>query len=318
MRKLVVTILTSLDGYVAGPGGDFMAMPLDESFSAYNLERLRTADTLLLGRTTFLGFRSYWPSVAHDPKQPDTEREISRRNTAAHKVVVSDSLCAVDVTGWGDSELVRRSDAHDAVRRLKAQDGGDILVFGSVPVYNDLLAAGLVDKLRLMVGNGILGDGVPAFTAGLPQRLRLRETRRLPGSDNVLLVYAVGDGEPTTPRPDSSDELTAVARFDLHPGRVEDFKRLSLQCMDIVRAEDTGTLQYDVYLDEDRAEAVVLERYRDSDALIEHLGNIGDDLMAAISATGSVVGETLGKPSAQLRTMLAGSPVRLLTPFLSM
>ena len=92
MRKLVVTILISLDGYVAGPGGDVMAMPLDESFSAYNLERLRTADTLLLGRTTFLGFRSYWPAVADDPKQPETEREISRRNTAARKVVVSDSL----------------------------------------------------------------------------------------------------------------------------------------------------------------------------------------------------------------------------------
>lgn len=56
MRKLVVTMLISLDGYVALPGGDFMAMPLDESFSAYNLQRLRTADTLLLGRTTFVGF----------------------------------------------------------------------------------------------------------------------------------------------------------------------------------------------------------------------------------------------------------------------
>ena len=42
MRKLVVTILISLDGYAAGPGGDFMSMPLDESFSAYNLQRLRT------------------------------------------------------------------------------------------------------------------------------------------------------------------------------------------------------------------------------------------------------------------------------------
>jgi dihydrofolate reductase len=193
MRKLVVTILISLDGYVAGPGGDVMAMPLDESFSAYNLERLRTADTLLLGRTTFLGFRSYWPAVADDPNQPETEREISRRNTAARKVVVSDSLSPDDLAGWGESELVRRAAAHHAVRRLKAQDGTDILVFGSVPVWNDLLAAGLVDELHVMVGNGILGDGVPAFTRGLTERLRLREARRLEGSDNVLLVYGASN-----------------------------------------------------------------------------------------------------------------------------
>lgn len=190
MRKLVVTILISLDGYVAGPGGDFMAMPLDESFSAYNLERLRTADTLLLGRTTFLAFRSYWPPVAEDPDQPETEREISRRNTTARKVVISDSLSAEDLVGWGESELVRRAGAHDAVRRLKAQEGADILVFGSVPVWNDLLAAGLVDELHVMVGNGLLGDGVPAFTVRLPERLQLLETRRLEESENVLLVYA--------------------------------------------------------------------------------------------------------------------------------
>ncbi len=190
MRKLVVSILISLDGYVAGPGGDFMAMPLDESFSAYNLQRLRTADTLLLGRTTFLGFRSYWPSIAEDPDQPETEREISRRNTAARKVVISDSLQRQDLAGWGESDLIRRAEAHDAVHRLKAQDGADILVFGSVPLWNDLLAVGLVDELHVMVGNGVLGDGVPAFTRRLPHRLRLLEIRQFEGSDNVLLVYA--------------------------------------------------------------------------------------------------------------------------------
>lgn len=190
MRKLVVTILTSLDGYVAGPGGNIMVMPLDESFSAYNLERLRTADTLLLGRSTFEGFRSYWPPVAEDPTQNDIEREISRRNTEARKVVVSDSLVDDDLGGWGQSELVRRAEAHDAVRRLKAQDGADILVFGSVPVWNDLLRVGLVDELHVMVGNGVLGDGVPAFTGTLPDRLPLQEVRRLEKSDHVLLVYS--------------------------------------------------------------------------------------------------------------------------------
>ena len=88
--------------------------------------------------------------------------------------------------------------------------------------------------------------------------------------------------------------------------------------MEIVRAQDTGTLQYDIYFNDDQSECIVIERYRDSEALIEHLAHIGDDLMEAILATGSVSGETLGVPSAELRAKLAGSEVRPFTLFLSM
>jgi hypothetical protein len=62
---------------------------------------------------------------------------------------------------------------------------------------------------------------------------------------------------------------------------------------------------------------MVLERYRDSEALIEHAEHLGD-LMETILATGSVSGELLGEPSAELRAQIADSPVRLFTPFLSM
>jgi hypothetical protein len=87
--------------------------------------------------------------------------------------------------------------------------------------------------------------------------------------------------------------------------------------MEVVRAKDTGTLQYDVYFNDDQSECMVLERYRDSEALIEHAAHLGD-LTEAILATGSVSGELLGEPTAELRARLAGSPVRLFTPFLSM
>ena len=193
MRKLVVSILMSLDGYAAGPGGNVMMLPLDESFSAYNLERLRSADTLLLGRITFEAFRAYWPSIADDLAQSETEREISRRNTAALKIVVSDTITAADTAGWGETVVVARAEAADIVRRLKREDGADILVFGSMGTYNALLAAGVVDEVHVMVGNGLLGDGVRAFTVPLDDRLRLLETRQLDGSDNVLLVYAIPD-----------------------------------------------------------------------------------------------------------------------------
>jgi quinol monooxygenase YgiN len=112
-------------------------------------------------------------------------------------------------------------------------------------------------------------------------------------------------------------ELQGVARFKFHEGRLEEFKRLSAQCMEIVRTKETGTLQYDIYFNDDQSECIVLERYRDSEALIEHAAHLGD-LTEAILATGSVSGELLGEPSAELRAKLADSEVRLFTPFLSM
>ncbi len=112
-------------------------------------------------------------------------------------------------------------------------------------------------------------------------------------------------------------ELQGIARFRFYKGKVVEFKRLSAQCMDIVRAKDSGTLQYDIYLNEDESECVVIERYRDSAALMEHMSNLGD-LGQAILATGEVTGELLGEPNPELRAGLANGPVRLFTPFLSL
>jgi quinol monooxygenase YgiN len=112
-------------------------------------------------------------------------------------------------------------------------------------------------------------------------------------------------------------ELQGIARFKFHEGKLEEFKRLSAQCMEIVRTKDTGTLQYEIYFNDDQSECMVLERYRDSEALIEHAAHIGD-LMEVIVSTGSVSGELLGEPSAELRANLADGPVRLFTPFQSM
>jgi quinol monooxygenase YgiN len=112
-------------------------------------------------------------------------------------------------------------------------------------------------------------------------------------------------------------ELQGIARFKFHEGKVEEFKRLSAQAIEIVRTKDTGTLQYDIYFNDDQSECIVLERYRDSKALIEHAAHLGD-LTETILATGSVSGELLGEPSAELRAKMADSVVRLFTPYLSM
>jgi len=115
------------------------------------------------------------------------------------------------------------------------------------------------------------------------------------------------------------NELLGIARFKFHEGKLEEYKRLSAQAVEIVRAKDTGTLQYDTYFNDDQSECMVIERYKDSEAAIEHAANLGH-LFEAVLATVSVVhGELLGEPSAELRAKLAGSEVPVLfTPYQSM
>ena len=112
-------------------------------------------------------------------------------------------------------------------------------------------------------------------------------------------------------------EVEGIARFKFHEGKLEEFKRLSARAMDIARTKDTGTLQYEIYFNDDQSECIVLERYRDSEALIEHGAHLGE-LAGAILATGSVTSACLGETSAELRALLAGSPVQLFTPYLSL
>jgi dihydrofolate reductase len=202
MRKLIVSNIMSLDGYFEGPGKNVMALPMDGFFDEHNLERLRTADTLLLGATTYTGLKGYWPAVAVNPEvspavaaNPDVadiHRETGLRNDDIRKVVVSDSLSADDTAPWTETTtIVRRADARQAVAELKGQSGKDILMFGSRTLWNDLLVAGLVDELHLMVGATLLGGGTPTFGTGPFPPLRLVNTRRRDGSDNVLLRYEV-------------------------------------------------------------------------------------------------------------------------------
>lgn len=191
MRKLIVCNLISLDGFYSGLDSDFMVMPFDAGFSDYNAERMRAADTLLLGRASYESFRSYWPGVAEDMSQPAVEREISRLFAATEKVVVSNSLQSDETAGWGLTRVVRRANAHAAVAALKREPGRDIVTFGSHILWNGLLAAGLVDELHLMIGAGVVGEGVRAFATRPPGSLRLLETRTFDRSSLLMARYTV-------------------------------------------------------------------------------------------------------------------------------
>ena len=115
--------------------------------------------------------------------------------------------------------------------------------------------------------------------------------------------------------PQATSELQSVVRFRFHEGQVEEFKRLSAVCLEIVRSQDPGTLQYDTFFNEDESECIVLERFRDLDALLQHGVNIGDELMEQIVATGECHGELLGAVPEEVRANLAGGPVQVFLPY---
>jgi quinol monooxygenase YgiN len=98
-------------------------------------------------------------------------------------------------------------------------------------------------------------------------------------------------------------------------GKLDEFKRFAGKCAELVRTKDTGTLQYELYINSDNTECLFVERYRDSQALFDHHKNLGDT-MAAILQTCSESGEVCGTPNPELIEQLKDSPVQVYTPFL--
>jgi len=176
MRDLVVTENISVDGvldgdfYVlAGQGSD--AGDVDEALR----EQRERADALVLGRSTFEAFRSYWP------QQTDNTSGTSQYLNRVAKYVVSTTLAPGDL-GWESSTVLR---GLDDVRTLKEQDGADIVVTGSVSLVHSLITAGLVDEYRLFTYPVVVGEGRTLFLGGRAD-LRLVEAR--PFRSGVVLA----------------------------------------------------------------------------------------------------------------------------------
>jgi quinol monooxygenase YgiN len=112
------------------------------------------------------------------------------------------------------------------------------------------------------------------------------------------------------------NEIKGIARVKFFPGKVEEWKRLTAEAMEIVRTRDTGTLQYEIFFNADESEAVVFERYRDSDAALEHFANIGH-LMAPLMETATITGELLGTPNDEIRGNLTGDQPKLFEPWMT-
>jgi dihydrofolate reductase len=186
MRKVLVNMSVSLDGYVEAPGRDIDWHLVDDELHEHMNETLATMGAFIHGRVTWELMAAVWPTLDQDPTQPESMRRFAPIWRDMPKIVYSRTLTEA---GW-NAEIRREVDPGE-IRALKAQDGGDIVV-GGANLAATFFAHDLVDELRLFVVPVLLGAGTPMFpAAGDVKRWTLVENRAF-GNGVVLLRYARG------------------------------------------------------------------------------------------------------------------------------
>ena len=208
MRKLIVSEFISLDGVIQSPGG-----PQEDASDGFSLggwivpyadkaggedlqDLLSQPFELLLGRRTYDIFAAYWPHVPADSGSRAIADPFNRvpKHVATHRP---------DDLEWQNSHALEGNIA-DAVRALKRQDGANLLTFGSGDMVRQLLSAGLVDELRLLVHPLILGSGKRLFgDDALASAFTLERLIHTPGG--VLITRYIRDGEVRTGTFDQGD-----------------------------------------------------------------------------------------------------------------
>ncbi len=188
-RRVVANIAVSMDGYYQGPDGPtdmawLMPYAVSDAARDHLTNLWSTATTALLGRTNAEGFFSYWPTVADDASADSRDRAYGAWMRDAEKVVLSSSL---ESAPWSNTRVFDEP-AADVVARLKAEPGGDIVVFASASVIKALLAADALDRLSLTVFPHILGGGKQLFESGI-QASTWTLTEASSGEDVLSLSY---------------------------------------------------------------------------------------------------------------------------------
>lgn len=186
MRKVIYSMGTSLDGYIAGPDGDFHWSAPDEDLHRFHNEQTRELGGHLLGRRLYETM-VYWETADQDPAATEVIVDFARIWQALPKIVFSNTLEAVE----GNSRLVTDGLAEE-VARLKEEDGKDLAV-GGAGLAGSLAKLGLIDEYRLFVSPVVVGGGTPFFPPlEEPIKLELVQTRTF--SSRVLYMrYRVAE-----------------------------------------------------------------------------------------------------------------------------
>ena len=180
MRKLIYSMTVSLDGFIAGPGGDISWSGPDEELHRFHNDRVRELGAHLLGRRLYETM-VYWETADQDPSASAVTLDFARIWQALPKIVFSTTLERVE----GNTRLVS-GNVVDELARLMEEPGGDLEV-GGAGLASELIKRNLIDDYRLFVSPVVLGSGTPYFPA-MERRidLELLETRTFGGGVQYL------------------------------------------------------------------------------------------------------------------------------------
>jgi dihydrofolate reductase len=190
MRKVIVSMNITLDGYMSGPNCE-----LDWHFDRWERdigerlgEELNKADIILLGRITYEAMAKYWPRKETDLSCPRDDIAFAFMMNRHHKIVFSNTL---EKTKWNNSTLIK-GNIKDEINKLKQSDkkeNKNIIVYGSGKLVATLIQLSLVDEYQLWVHPIILGKGKPLFKKlKYPSNLELVNSKTFK-SGVVLLRY---------------------------------------------------------------------------------------------------------------------------------
>jgi len=186
MADLVLSVFTSLDGYVEKPGGVFAPPPWsDEVEHGWSLAALSRARHLIYGRVNFLFNKGFWSPAETDPTSVAAGIAYATTMNALPKTVVSRTLTGDP--GW--NARIAGPDLATEIARLKRDAAGDVFAFGGAGLSHSLLSLDLVDEIWLMITPTLFGDGKPLFRGGRPDvTMRLVESRAF-DVGSVMLRY---------------------------------------------------------------------------------------------------------------------------------
>jgi dihydrofolate reductase len=159
MRKLVVFMHVTLDGFVAGPKGEMDWINVDDDIFEYAGKQTDLADTALYGKNTFLMMNGYWPTASKQPNASKHDIQHSNWYNQVKKVVLSKTLKEKDYPGI----RIVRDNLETEINKLKQETGKNILIFGSPAAVHSLMSSNLIDDYWLFVNPILLGNGIPMF-----------------------------------------------------------------------------------------------------------------------------------------------------------